>query len=179
MFVGDPDGVIRTIVVGVLAYVALLALLRVSGKRTLSKLNAFDLIVTVALGSTLATILLSRDVPLLQGLAAFGVLVGLQFLITWTSVRWEKVAHVAKSEPRALLYRGRVLHEALREERVLEPELRASIREHGYARYEDVDLVVLETDGSLSAVGSLPDSVGDAVRGLGVPPHDNGGGGAR
>lgn len=53
---------VRTAVVGVLAYVALIVFLRLSGKRTLSKMNAFDLIVTVSLGSTLATIALSADV---------------------------------------------------------------------------------------------------------------------
>ena len=47
----------RTAVVGVLAYVCLIFFLRISGKRTLSKMNAFDFVVTVALGSTLATIL--------------------------------------------------------------------------------------------------------------------------
>src|SRR4051794_24742339 len=45
----------RVLLVGPLAYVALVLLLRVSGKRTLTKLNAFDLVVTVSLGSTLAT----------------------------------------------------------------------------------------------------------------------------
>ena len=50
----------QTVIVGVLAYVALISLLRISGKRTLSTMNAFDLIVTVALGSTFATILLLK-----------------------------------------------------------------------------------------------------------------------
>ena len=49
-------GLGRTLLVGPLAYVALVLLLRISGKRTLTKLNAFDLVVTVALGSTLATV---------------------------------------------------------------------------------------------------------------------------
>ena len=57
----------RTAVVGILAYVALVLLLRVSGKRTLSSMNAFDLVVTVALGSTLASVFLSSSVPLARG----------------------------------------------------------------------------------------------------------------
>jgi uncharacterized membrane protein YcaP (DUF421 family) len=60
----------RTAIVGVLAYAALVVLLRISGKRTLAKMNAFDLVVTVALGSTLATILLSKEVSLASGVAA-------------------------------------------------------------------------------------------------------------
>jgi len=55
--------------------------------RTLSKMNAFDLVVTVSLGSTLATVLLAKDVALADGALAFGLLVGLQFLVTWSSVR--------------------------------------------------------------------------------------------
>jgi len=57
------------------------AFLRISGKRTLSKMNACDFIVTVALGSTLATVLLSKDVALAEGLLAFILLIGLQFMV--------------------------------------------------------------------------------------------------
>ncbi len=56
------DGPARVILVGVPAYLSLLLLLRVSGKRTLAKMNAFDFIVTIALGSILATLLTSRSV---------------------------------------------------------------------------------------------------------------------
>ena len=150
------DGLARTLVVGVAGYLALVALLRISGKRTLSKMNAFDLVVTVALGSTFATVLLSRDVPLADGVVAFVVLIGMQFLITAASRRWRRVAHAVRSEPRALLYRGRILPESLRAERVLEEEVQAALRQHGFARYDDVDLLVLETDGSFTAVASLP-----------------------
>jgi uncharacterized membrane protein YcaP (DUF421 family) len=56
MFFSGWDSLLRTLVVGLLAYVVLVVFLRLSGKRTLSKLNAVDLVVTVALGSTLATV---------------------------------------------------------------------------------------------------------------------------
>jgi uncharacterized membrane protein YcaP (DUF421 family) len=71
----------------VLAYVVLVVFLRLSGLRTLSKLNAFDLVVTVALGSTLATVLLTKDVALADGALAFALLIALQFVVTWSSVR--------------------------------------------------------------------------------------------
>ena len=166
------DGPLRTVLVGVLAYLALVTILRASGKRTLSKMNAFDLVVTVALGSTLATILLSRDTPLLDGVVAFLVLAGMQRLITETSLRSRTVARLVKSEPRALVYRGTVLHDALRDERVLETELQAALREHGIARYADADLVVLETDGSFTAVATLPDGPSAAIESLGSLPVD-------
>jgi uncharacterized membrane protein YcaP (DUF421 family) len=54
MLFQDLQGIVRTLFVGVMAYIALVCFLRISGKRTLAKLNAFDLVVTVALGSTLS-----------------------------------------------------------------------------------------------------------------------------
>ncbi|MEX1013557.1 MAG: DUF421 domain-containing protein, partial [Candidatus Paceibacterota bacterium] len=77
----------RTLIIGILAYASLILLLRISGKRTLSKMNAFDFIITVALGSTLATVLLNKDVTLAEGVVGFAVLIFLQFIITWLSVR--------------------------------------------------------------------------------------------
>lgn len=81
-------------------------LLRVSGKRTLTKMNAFDLVVTVALGSTLATVLLTKSVALAEGLTAFVLLIFLQFVLTWLSVRSRAVSRLVKSEPTLLVYQG-------------------------------------------------------------------------
>lgn len=104
MFFDGWQGIARTALVGVLAYLSLVVLLRVSGKRTLSKMNAFDLVVTVALGSTLATILLSEDVALLEGVTALVVLIAMQFAIAWLVVRSPMVGRLVKSEPTLLVY---------------------------------------------------------------------------
>ena len=148
----DAAALARTMLVGVLAYVALILLLRASGKRTLSKLNAFDLVVTVALGSTLATILLDKTVTLAQGTLAIVVLVGMQFAITWSSVRWAWVRRVVTGEPALLARDGRCLQQALRRERVTEDEVRAAVRSAGLQSLEQTRSVVLETDGSFSVV---------------------------
>lgn len=143
----------RTLVVGVLAYTALIVFLRISGKRTLSKMNAFDFVVTVALGSTLATILLNKDVALAQGVLALALLIALQFLITWSSVRVHWVRRLVTGEPSLLLYRGEFLHEAMRRARVTEDEVRAAIRAAGMATTEQTEAVALETDGTFSVIG--------------------------
>ncbi len=142
----------RTVVVGGLAYVALIAFLRISGKRTLSKMNAFDLIVTVALGSTLATIAISADVALVQGILALALLITLQFAITWSSVRWRWVRARVTGEPSLLFLRGEYLDTALRRTRVTAEEVRAAVREQGHPALDHVEAVVLETDGSFSVV---------------------------
>ena len=142
----------RTVLVGVLAYLLLIAFLRVSGKRTLSKMNAFDLIVTVALGSVLASVILSKDVALAEGAVAFLTLIGLQFAITWLSVRSEKIAGFVKAEPTLLLHEGKYLPAAMKRERVLEAEIRAAVRSQGLSSVEQAQAVVLETDGSFNVV---------------------------
>jgi len=145
-------GLLRVIVVGPLAYLALVLLLRVSGKRTLAKLNAFDLIVTVALGSTLATVLLSKSVALLEGVAGLLVLVALQYAVAWLSVRSQRFSHLVKSEPTLLLRDGAFLSQALRAQRVTEAEIRAALRSSGVADPAGAAAVILETDGSLSVI---------------------------
>ena len=152
MFFDTWFGLLRVAVVGTAAYAALVALLRVSGKRTLAKLNAFDLVVTVALGSTLATVLLSEGVALAEGLLAFALLVGLQCAVAWLSVRSPRFGALVKSEPSLLLHRGRFLDEAMRRQRVTREEVVSALRSSGLARPGDAAAVVLETDGSLSVV---------------------------
>lgn len=162
-------GLLRTLLIGALAYVALVALLRVSGKRTLSKMNAFDLVVTVALGSTLATVLLSRNVSLAEGVLAFGLLITLQFVVTWSSVRWRWIRRLVTGEPQLLLYRGDVLPRALRQARVTEDEVLAAVRAAGLALRGDAEAVVLETDGSFSVVRRSGGSGVSSLGGLGPP----------
>lgn len=152
MFFDGWQGIGRTALVGVLAYLALVVLLRVSGKRTLSKMNAFDLVVTVALGSTLATILLSSDVALAEGVTALGVLILLQYVIAWLSVHSQTMSRLVKSEPALLVYQGRLLPEALRRERVVDTEVWAVVRSQGIADLAEVEAVVLETDGTFTVV---------------------------
>lgn len=142
----------RTVWVGALAYAALVILLRLSGKRTLSKWNAFDLVVTVAFGSTLATVLLSKDVSLAQGVVAFALLILLQLAITWAAVRSARVRRWIKSEPRVVLFAGEFQADALRKERVTEGEVRAALRARGVSGVGAVYAVVLETDGSFSVI---------------------------
>lgn len=163
------EGLARTLAVGILAYVALVLLLRVSGRRTLSKMNAFDFLVTIALGSTLATVLLSKTVSLAQGVVAFAVLIGLQYVVTWASVRMQWVQKVVTGEPIMLFYRGEFLSQSLRKARVTEDEVRAAVRGAGTGDLASVGAVVLETDGSFSVIQNLPDGASSSLAGVMIP----------
>lgn len=126
MLPDDWTGLAQVLVIGPSAYLALVLLLRASGKRTLTKLNMFDFVVTVALGSTLASVILTKSVGLVQGIAAFAVLIGLQYGITWLAVRWPAFEGVIKAEP--------------------------ALRAQGKGEAAGVAAIVLETDGTLTVI---------------------------
>ncbi len=154
MFFESWFSLFRIIVVGAAAYAVLVVFIRIFGKRTLSKMNAFDFVVTVALGSTLATVLLSKDVVLVEGLVALFLLCGLQFVVAYLSVRSRWVEAMVKSEPTLLLYRGRFMNDAMRRERITEEEVLAALRSRGVGDVSLAEAAVLESDGSVSVVVS-------------------------
>jgi uncharacterized membrane protein YcaP (DUF421 family) len=152
VFFSSYESLAKTLTIGVLAYVSLVLLLRISGKRTLSKMNAFDLVVTVALGSCLATATLSNRVSLSDVALAFAELILLQMVVAWSAARSATVRHIIKSEPSLLFYRGKFLKDILKAERVAEDEVHAAIRSQGFGALESVAAVVLETDGTFSVI---------------------------
>ena len=163
----DFTGVQRTLVIGVLSYAILVLALRASGKRTLTKLNAFDLVVTVAFGSAFATILLSKDVALAEGTAALVLLVVLQFVVAKLTVLSRGFGKLVKSEPRALFVDGRLDETALFEERVARDEVLAAIRGSGQGGLDGIAAVVLESDASLSVI--TKDAQGDRTALTSIP----------
>lgn len=150
LFFDGWAGIGRILVTGVLAYAALVVMLRTSGKRTLSKFNAFDFIVTICLGSMLSSIIISKSVPLMEGIVALGLLISLQYGITWLAVRFKPIENLIKSEPRLLVHRGVYQDAAMRRERVTIEEIMAALHENGKTDLTADTSVVLETDGSLN-----------------------------
>lgn len=167
MFFDDWSSVLRVLVLGISAYVSLVVLLRLSGKRTLAKMNAFDLVVTVALGSSLATIILSKDTALAQGVAAFLVLGLAQYAIAALSVRFRAVEAFAKADARCLLIDGKMIEQAMRQERVTREEVLSAVRSAGHGDLAAIAAVVLETDGSFSVIPQSHAGLRDAL-----PPPD-------
>jgi uncharacterized membrane protein YcaP (DUF421 family) len=155
IFFDSWESIARTFIITILAYLAMIVFLRVSGKRTLSKMNAFDFIVTVALGSALANVALNKDVALADGALAFFLLIFLQFFITWLSVRVKKIKQIVTSQPTLLLYRGEVLGNAMKKERITIEELYVAARDKGIAELKEIDVVVLETTGIITIIPKM------------------------
>jgi uncharacterized membrane protein YcaP (DUF421 family) len=152
MLFDSPQDLLRILAIGVLTYGVLIAILRVSGKRTLAKLNAFDFVVTVALGSVLAAVMITPDVSLASGAAAFGLLVLLQFAMAFLSVRVGRFQRLLKARPTLVVRDGLLLADEMARQRVTRSEILQVLRQHGIASVEEAAAVVLETDGSLSVL---------------------------
>ena len=140
----------RAFTLSVIGFLSLIALLRVSGKRTLSKLNVFDFVFVVAVGSVFSASIMEKDVTLLEGIAALATLVGMQIGIAKLAARSALAERIINGEPALLLSHGRFFPRALKRERITEEEVRAAIRAKGVTRVEDVDAVILENDGTLT-----------------------------
>ena len=166
VFFQSGPGLLRTIVAAVFAYGSMVIVLRIAGKHALSKLHVFDYIVTVALGSTLASILLSEDVALAEGLVAVVMLVGMQWVVAKLAVSFEPWRKFVRSDPVILLQGGELDAEKMVSERVTEVEVDIAIRMRGFGDRSMVAYVILEADGSMSVISKDLLGNGGVMRGL-------------
>ena len=138
IFFDDWGTLGRVALLALLAYGILVFMLRVSGKRTLSKMNIFDFVFVVALGSALANTILNPDASLAKGMTAIATLVALQVLLSWLCVLSHRVDGWLNGTPMVVLVRGEFDRAAMRRERVTEEEVRAAVRNRGLASVEAV-----------------------------------------
>lgn len=149
------DSIIRIICITPLAYIAIVILLRVSGKKTLSKMNAFDLVVTIALGSVLASVALYQDIPLADGVTAFIVFIGIQFLFSWMHVRFKSFRGYIASKPTLIFYKGNFDHSVMKKERLSIENIKSEARQKGYSTLDGIDVIILETTGDIAIIEKI------------------------
>lgn len=153
IFFESWGSIFHIIFTSTISYVYLIVVLLISGKRTLSKMNAFDIVVTIALGSVFATAILSREtIPVFNVFTALTILVLLQFTVTWCSVRSKKFAQLVKSSPCIIFHNGKIIEKNVRKERLTLEEIQSALRKNGVDSLENTQTVILETDGSLTVI---------------------------
>ncbi len=164
------NSIARVAAFGSAAYVFAILMLRISGSRTLSKMNAFDLVITIAFGSTLSAIFTDNSLSLATGLAALALLIVLQFIVAALAVRSASFSFLVTAQPVLLAWNGRLLDDAMRRQRVTVDDLHAALRQRGFASMDQARAVVLEADGSLSVVQASSSGADQSLRSLAVPP---------
>lgn len=152
------QAIFRILIVGTLCYVALVIILKVSRKRTLASLTAFDFVVTVAIGAVFGRLLTAKDVSISEAVTAFILLAFLQLVFSWLQLRFKTFRKMFTSRPVLLYYRGEFMEKAMKKERVEKSELIGEARKKGYGNFEEIELIILENDATFSIIGKLTDS---------------------
>ena len=135
----------------VLAYFVLFLFIRISGKRTLAKLTAFDFVVTVTLGSTLSSMILGK-VTLAEGAVALAIIIILQYFLAWSAKESKVLEKVINSSPTIVFYRGEFLKDAMDKEVLTHEEIYAEIRKYRMLDVDQVEAVVMELNGELTVI---------------------------
>ena len=148
----------RILIVGTLAYLALVFILRISGKRTLAKMNAFDFVITVTIGSAFGRVLTAKNVTISEAVTVFVLLAFLQFIFSYMETRSSSFRNLITSQPKMLYYKIGFIEENLRKERLDKKDVLGSIRKKGFGSLEEVEAVILETDGTVSVIGKSENS---------------------
>jgi uncharacterized membrane protein YcaP (DUF421 family) len=151
-FWGGWEPILRIVTVGTLTYFGIILILRVSGKRTLASMNAFDFIITITMGSAFGRILTAKSVSLAESLTAFLLLVCLQYLIAYLEVKSKFFHRLITSQPALLYYNGAFIEKNLRRERIRRNDLLGAVRKKKFADLNEVEAIIMETDGSFSII---------------------------
>lgn len=134
-----------------ISYITLFIFIRISGKRTLAKLNAFDFVVTVTLGSTLSSMILAK-VTIAEGCIALLVIILLQYLLALAAKESPILEKAVNSSPTLLFYNGQFLKDAMDKEVITKEEIYAEIRKYRLEHLDDVRAVVMELNGEFTVV---------------------------
>jgi uncharacterized membrane protein YcaP (DUF421 family) len=142
------DVVIRAIV----GFFFVLFLTRVVGRRELSSLEPFDLILLVMIGDLVQQGITQNDLSV-TGLLLVGGTIGLlTVLVSYTSFKFPRLRPVLDGEPVILVEDGRAIDRNLARNRITPGELAAAARQQGLPSLDDVRWAVLETSGSISFI---------------------------
>jgi uncharacterized membrane protein YcaP (DUF421 family) len=133
-------------------YIVILAGLRLSGKREIGQMTVFDLVVLLLISNAVQNAMVGPDTTLVGGIIAVLVLLVGNIAVARLSIRWPRLRHLVEGTPTLLVLHGEIIAAHMRKEGIDEESLIAAIREHGVSEIGEVEMAVLEIDGSISVV---------------------------
>jgi uncharacterized membrane protein YcaP (DUF421 family) len=142
------DIVLRTAAV----FVFLLVLTRVIGRRELSSLEPFDLILLIVLGDAVQQGLTQDDYSLTGAFLVIGTFAILQVFVSWIGYRFPSTRPVLEGEPIIIIQDGELIERNLKRERLTRQEIAEEARNQQIAHISEVRWGVLETNGKISFI---------------------------
>jgi len=141
-------------------YFILLAMIRMSGKRTMGQFTPFDMLLVVLLGNAVQNALLGEDTSVGGGLLLAATLIALNWIVGLVSARSPKVERWVEGSPVLLAREGQVYRDVLRRELISREDFEKAMREAGCLDMADIRLAVLENNGHITVVPRPPESPG-------------------
>lgn len=152
-FISNPSNLIWVVLCTVALYLVVIALARLSGVRSFAEMSTFDIVVTIALGSMIASVVVSKNPPLLQGVVAVATLYSLQLFVSQLRSRFSSVEAIADNRPILLMGPGGEIKPAnLRVARVTEDDLRTHLRRANVSDRRRIRAVVMEGTGNINVL---------------------------
>lgn len=133
-----------------LVYVAVLVMLRLSGKRTIGEFSPFDVLVLLLLAEASQGAMTGGDESVQGGLLVIATLIALNWITAFISTRSRRAEALIEGTPVVLIRKGELDRTAMRRNNVPEGDIDEAMRSAQIRRREDVDLAVLEPDGEIS-----------------------------
>jgi uncharacterized membrane protein YcaP (DUF421 family) len=133
-------------------YLVVLTGFRLAGKREIGQMTVFDLVVLLLIANAVQNAMVGPDTSLIGGVLAAVVLLLLNAGLARSRMRWPRLRRLVEGTPTLLVLHGEAISEHLQREGVDQETLEAAFREHGVAELGDVEMAVLEIDGSISVV---------------------------
>jgi uncharacterized membrane protein YcaP (DUF421 family) len=137
---------------GIVVFIFLFVLVRVMGRRELSSLEPFDLILLIILGDAVQQGLTQDDYSLTGAMLAVGTIAILQVLTSWLNFRVPRLRPILDGEPIVIVQDGQPIERNLRRERLTPDDLAEAARQEGIAKLDDVAWAVMETSGAISFI---------------------------
>lgn len=139
--------------VTVLIYASTLLAVRLAGRRTVAQMSAFDYVVTIALGSVIATTAVTKDTPYAHGLVTVVVLLSLQVAVGALRQKSSMVRRVTDFEPTVMYEKGEFnLPRSPWSAQLTREEVESKVRQAGLTDLTRVKRIVLEPDGHVSVL---------------------------
>lgn len=154
ILVGDypPAFLVEVALRSTLAFVAALLLFRLIGKRNVSQISAFDLVIIIAMGSAVGDPMIYADVPIVPALLSVTVVVAMNYGLARATRRRRRLEAFIESSARLVVHRGQVIDSALDSESLSIYELHELLRLAGIERVSDVEAASFEPSGRLSVL---------------------------
>ena len=140
------------IIRGLIVYVFLLILLRISGKRQVGQLAPFDLVLLLVLSNAVQNSMNGGDNSVIGGLISATTLVAINFGIGYATFRSKKLEAIIEGRPQVLIHDGKLYEDVMAKAQLTHHELQAALRQSGCNCVDDVHSAILENNGSISVV---------------------------